>query len=104
MPEPLTSENVVLTNSVYKALTTACYNIASSVAAVGRGQQSTYVLLTLEGDQARFKINGSAPAAACGHTWIAGDIITLDSVGAIRNFKAILSAAGTATIVATYFY
>lgn len=99
---PYTSEYFLAGTGSLCALTTA--NYFPSVG-LGRNMAATRAFLSLDpAANVRFKMNGSAPAANCGHIFAGGDYITLDDISQIKNFQFMpASASATAYLHVTYF-
>lgn len=52
-------------------------------------RKATTVLLTVEGDSLRFRLDGTNPTASVGHLVTAGGSVTLEGYDNIKNFRAI---------------
>lgn len=98
---PYTAEYFLATTSVVFALTTGNYFPSTGVC---RSSMADRAFISVETANMRYKINGSAPATACGHLLVAGDYLVLDDPAQIANFQ-MLNEAGTATayVYVTYF-
>jgi|WetSurMetagenome_2_1015567.scaffolds.fasta_scaffold205517_2 hypothetical protein len=99
---PTTSEYKLIGTACSEALTTSNYFMSTGYA---RGQQANEVVVSLEGANLRYKINGSAPATNCGHLFLAGSYLEFGDVAVMQKFK-VLNEVGTATayLHATYLY
>lgn len=84
------------------ALATGNYVIATACA--HGGQVARYVTIMPETDAVRFKCNGSAPAANCGMILATNDILMLDSIQQIQNFKCINTSAGLSSTAVIFFF
>lgn len=99
---PATSEYLTIGTSQTGHLTTGNYFMTTGYA---RGQGANGAFLTLENANLRFKVNGSAPATACGHIWNAGDAISFEDVTMLRNLQLLNEGAvATAYVQVTYFF
>jgi hypothetical protein len=76
----------------------------TNVAAAMYGRVAESVLLTVEGDTIRFRIDGTAPTTSLGHALGTGAILELEGRETISQFLAINTAASTSTVRATFFY
>lgn len=65
-----------------------------------------YVMFTPETDAIRFKCNSPAknPAAACGMVVATGDMLMLDTIQQIQNFRVINTTAGNSSTAVAFFY
>jgi hypothetical protein len=59
-------------------------------------------LITINTNPVRWTIDGTTPTSTVGHPGAAGDIIMLDGINAIQNFKAIATGSNS-TLDVTYF-
>jgi len=60
------------------------------------------VMVTVETDQVRFRVDGSAPDSTTGHLLNVGDILMLENVTMIANFR-VIRVTTDATIQVSYF-
>lgn len=58
--------------------------------------------ISVETAQIRFTYNGTAPTTSLGHILEAGDILIIEGIQHIGNFKAIRTGSTSATIQVTY--
>lgn len=65
------------------------------------GPGAAYTLMSVEADQIRFRLDGTAPTATVGHLVNVGDTIELHGNDNIRNFRAIRVTAD-ATLTVSY--
>jgi hypothetical protein len=108
---PGSFEQLTVTNAV-KTLTATKYYTRTlpAVQANGTGGAQAYTttiaeqaLITVNAQPIRWTIDGTAATASVGHPAVAGDIIMLDGINAIQNFKAFRSGGVDSTIDITYF-
>jgi len=103
--DPYTSEQVIFTSGGVAAFNSANYHPTTGI---GRGQGARVVFMNLESDAGapsiRYKITGSAPAAASGMLWLKGAYITMDSPVSIQNFQGICSGAGEVATAVVFYY
>lgn len=64
--------------------------------------QTRAVMFTVETDQIRFRVDGTAPDSATGILLEAGDLVEMTNVDMITNFKAI-RVTSDATLQIHYF-
>lgn len=57
---------------------------------------------TVETGNIRFRTDGAAPTAAEGHLLYLGDVLIIEGLTDIRNFKAISTTSGTSTLRISY--
>jgi hypothetical protein len=67
----------------------------------GSGRQADYVMVTVETDQIRYRLDGVAPTSSEGHLVAAGDGFEINGALFISNFLAI-KVTNNATIRCTY--
>ncbi len=60
-------------------------------------------LVTVEGAQVRFRVDGGNPSTTEGHLLNVGDTLTLVNAMEVKNFKAIRAGASDATLRITYY-
>lgn len=88
---------------------------AVTVAAAAVGFTTTYldhatyghcraVFCTLETAQIRFRLDGTDPTSSEGHLLEAGQTLTLENPGDIKNFSAIRTGANSGTLRVSYRY
>ena|SRR3990167_10297420 len=87
-------ESLTVSNSV-ENLTSAEYTDSD-------GNRAVKALITIEGAQIRWRIDGTDPAANEGHLSNPFDNIVLNNSSDVRNFKAIRVGLIDATIRVTY--
>ena len=63
-----------------------------------------YALVQVLAQPLNFTLDGTTPTAAVGYLAAANDLIHLNSLQEIQNFKAIRNGVSDATIEVTYFY
>lgn len=101
-------ERLTVGNTV-QTLTEATY--IDAAAAADNRRRASGAKITIETAAIRYTEEGTAPTsvtgagsgANLGHVAAANDIIYLDGLNALRNFKAIRDTAGNATIEVTYY-
>ncbi len=103
--QPYTSEYFLIGTGCAVALTTGLYAPSSGVCRsyADRAFISIDLRAPKSGD-CRYKMNGSAPATACGHSVLAGDYLILDDPSQMKNLQ-IFNEGNTATayVHVTYF-
>lgn len=82
-----------------KALTSTVYFVQSATNAPNK--IADFATISVEGDQIRYRLDGTAPDSTTGHLLGIGDVLTLSSANDIRNFRAIRVTAD-ATIQVSY--
>lgn len=70
-------------------------------ASVYNSYRSIKALYTVETNNARYTLHGTAPTTTEGHLLYVGDVLTVVGITDIRNFK-IIGTTGTSTIKASY--
>lgn len=69
------------------------------------GMTAQAALLTLEGGDIRFRIDGNAPpTATTGHLMVSGDTLLLIGSQAINQFRAVRAGDTDGRLTATYFF
>ena len=69
------------------------------------GMTAQAALLSLEGGDIRFRIDGiSPPTSSSGHYMVSGDTFLLIGAQAINQFRAIKAGDTDGTLTATYFF
>ena len=87
-------ETLTIADSV-KTLTSSVYSPAENTA--------SRAMVTAEGGDFRYKVDGNNPTASEGHLVEAGDILEFDDITLIENFKAIRTGTTSGKISITYF-
>jgi hypothetical protein len=98
---PFDYEAVVVSTAAV-GLTAAKYNATASLAAAEQGK-ARLVMLTVEG-RVRFRFDGVSPTGTEGHILNDGDVLYLNSIAQISQFKAIRNSTevSDATLRVTY--
>ncbi len=68
------------------------------------GLSARVALLTLEGADVRFRLDGGQPDANSGHYLTSGDTLVLMETQALEKFQAIRVGEVSGTFQVTYFY
>jgi hypothetical protein len=69
------------------------------------GMTAQAALLSLEGGDIRFRIDGlSPPTSSTGHTMVSGDSFLLIGAQAVNQFRAIRAGDTDGILTATYFF
>ena len=98
---PYSSESQLLGTACATALLTANYLPTTGLA---KNIIATRALISVEKGNARYKMNGSAPATACGHIFADGNYLILDDVAQMKNFQIFNEGATASSYVhVTYF-
>lgn len=63
---------------------------------------ANHALLTSEGADFRYRVDGTDPTASVGHLVLAGAVLVLEGRGELQNFKAIRDAAVDITLSVSY--
>lgn len=92
--EPLDHESLVV-STVSIGLTAGTVEQAAGNAAIAS--------ITVEGDSIRFWLDGTAPTSGVGHEVAADGGFIICGLNSIKNFRAIRSGAGDATLRVSYF-
>ncbi len=87
-------ETLTIADSV-KTLTSSVYSPS--------GNTASRALITAEGGDFRYKVDGNNPTTTDGHLVEAGDVLEFDELVCIENFKAIRTGATSGKISVTYF-
>jgi hypothetical protein len=61
-------------------------------------------LLTLEGGDVRFRLDGGQPSASDGHYFSSGDALVISGTQSLQKFVAIKTGDAGGTLRVTYFY
>lgn len=69
-----------------------------------KGQYAREILLTVETNPCRFRIDGGAPTATVGHLLPAGATMLIQGSNAARNLALIDTAAGASVVSITVFF
>jgi len=81
-------------------------NTAGGVALTAETYEgATRAFITIEGTdgiQIRYRMDGGAPTTTVGHLAYVGDVLMLESVSDIANFRAIRTADTSVTLSVTY--
>lgn len=93
-------ESVTVTNASI-GLTATKYFVQSA-GTNARGKVANEALISVEGDQVRYTVDGTVPTIAIGHRANVDDVIRLVGYDAIRLFRAIRITTD-ATLKVTYF-
>ena len=78
-------------------------NAAVSLTNVQAGFGALGALITVEGADIRYRVDGSVPTATQGMYVAAGSVIKLESRFEVRNFRAIRAGAADAVLDVTYY-
>ena len=92
--DPIGFETIAPTSA--KALTATLVQTAAGV-------QAQTALVTVEAQQVRFRMDGTAPTATVGHIIASGGSYVVEGHVAIKNLKFIDTAAGASTVRVTTF-
>jgi hypothetical protein len=94
MGKVMNHEEIVV-GAVVKTLSSAVYN------PVG-GQSASFAMITAEGGDMRYFVNGQNPSASSGVLLEEGDIVELPSIYHIKDFKVIKAGDDDGKLVVTY--
>ena len=99
-----TSENHLLGTACSTSLATANYFVGTALSATFRGQLANRAMISVEKGNARFKLNASAVATACGHILADGNYLILDDFNQMQGLRIFNEGATATTYVhITYF-
>lgn len=103
-----TSPHAHETQTDHQPVAFAYESITVAATAIG-GTAATYLdavaaEISLETDDVRFRVDGTAPTAAEGHLIESGDIVILESPNDIAGFRAIRTGAISGVLKVTYFH
>jgi hypothetical protein len=90
----------------YEAITVADTAVGFTVATYApTGRPSAkMVLITVETQPLRYRLDGVAPTTSEGHALVATDMRYVVGANNIRNFRMVRSTGSSATVRVTYFY
>jgi hypothetical protein len=90
----------------YEAITVADTAIGFTVGtyAPTAGLPAKMVMITVESQPLRYRLDGTAPTASEGHALAANDVRYVVGANNIRKFRMIRSTGSSATVRVTYFY
>ena len=98
--QPYTSESFMVGTASVVALTKGLFAPSSGVCR----SYADRAMVSVEAGNARFKMNGSSPATACGHLLADGNYLILDDPSQMRNLKIYNEGAtASAYVHVTYF-
>lgn len=101
---PFTNEAALLGTGCAFALATGNYAVSSSTTIIYQGQKANRALISISGANARFKLQSSAPATACGHIFADGNYLILDDAAQMQGFRLFNEGATASCYVhVTYF-
>lgn len=98
---PYTSESQLLGTNCATALLTNHY-FAS--AGISKGIIANRAMISVEQGNARFKLNGSAPATLCGHLLADGNYLVLDDVSQMKNLQIFNEGATASSYVHVSYF
>jgi hypothetical protein len=70
----------------------------------GFTKRAVKVLVTVESNPIRIRLDGTAPTASVGHLLNAGDSYLVEGEGNVTNFRMIRQSGTDATVMCSYFY
>ena len=76
--------------------------LTASIYAPAQGRQASRAMITAEGGNIRYRIDGGNPTSSSGHLATEGEIFALESIYEIKNFKATRAGSASGKIVVTY--
>lgn len=101
---PYTNEAALLGTGCAFALATGNYAVATTTTIIYHGQRANRALISVDKANARFKLQSSAPATACGHLFADGNYLILDDVAQMQGFRLFNEGATASCYVhVTYF-
>lgn len=95
--EPYDFDTITVSSTAI-GLTSTKYNTTSQAMPLREGQ---YIIITVETNSIRYRIDGPAPTSSVGHILTAGSSLILLGSTPIKNFKAI-AVSGDGTMMVTY--
>jgi len=69
-----------------------------------KGLSAQAALISLDGGDVRFRLDGGAPTAINGHSLSSGDTLVLNGTQSLLNFRAIRKDTTDGTLRVTYYY
>lgn len=87
----------------FEALAVSSTAVALTPSKLVRSRPASKVLIFVESNDVRFRMDGVAPTAAVGHPLAAGDSITLEGPANLQQLQFIRQSAD-ATVSVTYFF
>ncbi|MFA5143991.1 MAG: hypothetical protein WC522_07510 [Candidatus Omnitrophota bacterium] len=76
--------------------------LTASIYAPAQGRQASRAMITVEGGNIRYRVDGGNPTSASGHLATEGDIFALESIYEIKNFKATRVSTASGKLVVSY--
>lgn len=76
--------------------------LTASIYAPAQGRQASRAVITAEGGNIRYRVDGGNPTSASGHLVSEGDIFALESIYEIKNFKATRTGSVSGKLVVSY--
>lgn len=86
--------------AVTVAATAIGFTSATITPATGRPAQRAFV--TAETAQMRYTYDGTTPTSTVGHILDISDVLVIDGIVNVQNFRAIRTTASSGTIMATF--
>lgn len=85
--------------ATFEPITVAAVAIGCTLATAG---DANHALITSEGANFRYRIDGTDPTASVGHLVLAGAVMHLEGKSEITNFRAIRDDSTDITLSVTY--
>ena len=68
----------------------------------GAGSHASAAIVTIEGGTLRFRVDGGDPTSSEGHYIESGDVLELDTIGTLEQFRAVSGTTSIVTMQVTY--
>lgn len=100
----LTGRSAVAETFLYESIIVGTQTVSSTaITTIDNAAYPNIVgFYTVETGNIRFRTDGAAPTAAEGHLLYLGDVLIIEGLTDIRNFKAISTTSGTSTLRISY--
>lgn len=100
----LTGRSAVAETFLYESIIVGTQTVSSTaIVAIDNAAYPNIVgIYTVETGNLRFRTDGTAPTATEGHLLYIGDVLVVEGLTDIRNFKAISTTSGTSTLRISY--
>ena len=73
-----------------------------SIYAPSQGDAAAKAFITAEGGDMRYRLDGQDPTASTGHLLVDSNLLRLDEIVLIRNFRVIQSAVDSGKLTVSY--
>lgn len=77
-------------------------SLSPSVYVPAQGPAAAKAFVTAEGGEMRYRIDGQDPTAATGHLLVDSNLLKLEDIYSIRNFRVIQSSVDAGKLTVSY--